>query len=146
MGMSGLMAGSLEPQSLPQRAIILRDTVGRDLSLQVEVARTAAAREEGLMFRKTVTRGMLFVFDASQPLTFWMKNTLVPLDILFFADDGSLVSSTSMIPCVSDPCTYYKSAAPARYALEMPAGFVSKNRVHKGWKLFLTAARSNVKP
>ena len=79
--------------------------------------------------------GMLFVFDHEAPLTFWMKNTLIPLDIIYFAHDGSFVSSTTMVPCTGDPCTIYPSRAPASYALEVPAGFLQQHPVDAQWKL-----------
>ncbi len=126
-------------EQFPSRSIILRSPSGHESVFQVEVAATPTAREQGLMFRKTVVKGMLFLFDSAQTQTFWMKNTLVPLDIMFFGSDGSFVSSTSMTPCVSDPCKLYTSAVPARYALEMPAGFVASNVVKKGWKFILPA-------
>ena len=60
----------------------------------VEIADTDATRESGLMFRKSLApdRGMLFDFGSPQTVTFWMKNTLIPLDMVFIAKDGRVVS------------------------------------------------------
>jgi uncharacterized membrane protein (UPF0127 family) len=60
----------------------------------VEIADTDATRESGLMFRKSMApnKGMLFDFGSPQTVTFWMKNTLIPLDMIFIAKDGHVVS------------------------------------------------------
>ncbi|RPI22311.1 MAG: hypothetical protein EHM57_05495, partial [Actinobacteria bacterium] len=53
---------------------------------------------------------------------FWMKNTLLPLDIAFFAGDGSFVDRLTMEPCPGDPCPVYRPSGPYRLAVEVPAG------------------------
>jgi uncharacterized membrane protein (UPF0127 family) len=66
--------------------------------------------------------GMLFVFDDEQLRSFWMKDTLIPLDLAFFDSDGVLVSKTSMATCPDGDCPSYPSDGPARYALEAALG------------------------
>ena len=66
--------------------------------------------------------GMLFVFDSDTASGFWMKNTLIGLDIAFFASDGSFVDRLTMEPCSSDPCPVYRPSGPYRYAVEVAAG------------------------
>lgn len=127
----------------PVRSVALRDAKGNDHARRVEVADTPSARERGLMGRKTAGEGMLFTFDAPQMLSFWMKNTIVPLDIAFFRDDGTFVSSQRMQPCVADPCRIYSSGAPSKYALEMNAGDVAKIGVGVGWSLHFPTQRSH---
>lgn len=114
----------------------LQDPSGTVLSLPVELATTPEEQSIGLMHRPVVTTGMLFVFGDEQPRAFWMKNTLVPLDISYFDAEGKWVSSARMEPCIADPCGTYPSAGPATYALELPAGGVGAG-IGSGWKLLV---------
>jgi uncharacterized membrane protein (UPF0127 family) len=101
----------------------------------VEIADTPAQREHGLMDRTSMPgdHGMLFVFPDSEPRTFWMKNTLIPLDILYFDNARRLVSVQEDVPpCRADPCPVYPSIAPARYVLELNAGVAEKLGVRRG--------------
>ena len=104
----------------------------------VEFATDDASREHGLMMRTTLARdhGMLFVFSYQAPQAFWMKNTLIPLDILYFDTDRRLVSTQLNVPpCKADPCPVYPSNAPARYVLELSAGTVNRIGVKVGDEL-----------
>lgn len=101
----------------------------------VEIAITPAEQEHGLMDRTSMPadHGMLFVFPDSQPRTFWMKNTLIPLDMLFFDATQHLVTiQANAQPCEADPCQLYPSNMPARYVLELNAGTAAKLGVRKG--------------
>lgn len=94
-------------------------------SFSIEVADTDATREHGLMDRTQMDadHGMLFVFQDDAPRAFWMKNTKIPLDMLFFDAERRLVSVQHNVPpCTADPCPAYPSGAPARYVLELNGG------------------------
>ncbi|HET6632117.1 MAG TPA: DUF192 domain-containing protein [Rhodanobacteraceae bacterium] len=110
--------------------------------LTVEVAADNASREHGLMGRTALEHGhgMLFVFPDDAPRWFWMKNTLIPLDILFFGSDARLVSmQLNVPPCTSDPCPSYASNADAKYVVELPAGAADRLHIHQGDTLKLPA-------
>jgi uncharacterized membrane protein (UPF0127 family) len=103
-----------------------------------EFATDDASRERGLMMRTELPadHSMLFVFPDTQPRWFWMKDTLVPLDILYFDADRRLVSmQLDVPPCKADPCPSYPSDAPARYVLELPAGTARRIGVQTGDEL-----------
>lgn len=101
----------------------------------VEVADAPGERNLGLMFRERMAAdaGMLFVFEAEAPRAFWMKNTRIPLDILYFNARLVLVSLHRHVPpCRADPCPNYPSAKPAKYVLELNAGTADRLRVEPG--------------
>lgn len=93
----------------------------------VAVAETAELRARGLMGVTDLGAldGMLFAWDADATSGFWMKDTLIPLDVAFFEEEGTLVEVLSMVPCEAGPCPTYRPSAPYRYALEAPAGRLS---------------------
>ena len=104
----------------------------------VEIAADNASRELGLMFRTRMAadHGMLFVFDQPAVQTFWMKNTLIPLDMLFFDHDYRLVNVQRRVPpCHQDPCPVYASTGPAQYVLELNGGEAEKLDLKRGDKL-----------
>ncbi|MDD4319102.1 MAG: DUF192 domain-containing protein [Candidatus Peribacteraceae bacterium] len=114
---------------------IVLEGPGKRIELSVEIADTPQEQERGLMFRERIGNGMLFVFDRPRILSFWMKNTLVPLDIMYFDAEGAFVSAVTMQPCTEDPCLSYPSQRAASFALEMVEGFVETAGVGSGWKL-----------
>lgn len=92
----------------------------------VEIADDDQERARGLMFRDAMEpdHGMLFIHDQQEPLAYWMKNTRIALDILYFDNDRRLVSQQRNVPpcALGDGCPPYPSIAPARYVLELNAG------------------------
>lgn len=100
-------------------------TVG-EASWLVAVAETAELRARGLMGVADLGEldGMLFVFPAETGARFWMKDTLLPLDIAFFSADRTLLAVLAMEPCSAEPCPTYGPDASYRWALEAPAGML----------------------
>jgi uncharacterized membrane protein (UPF0127 family) len=91
----------------------------------VEIPRTPEARERGLMFRSNLPprTGMLFVFDTTGRYAFWMKNCLVPLDLIWLDETKRVVAILpDAPPCKADPCPIYQFDVPARYVLEIAGG------------------------
>lgn len=75
----------------------------------VELARTPEEQQQGLMFRETLDEeyGMLFIFSVSKLHSFWMKNTLIPLDMVWIDDQLKVVQVVTAQPCITDPCPIY---------------------------------------
>ncbi|HEY4581944.1 MAG TPA: DUF192 domain-containing protein [Lysobacter sp.] len=107
----------------------------------VEVADDDGERARGLMFRDELPadRGMLFVHDREEPLAYWMKNTRIALDILYFDTQRRLVAQQRDVPpcTLGDACPPYPSRAPARYVLELNAGQAERLKLRNGDELRL---------
>lgn len=103
---------------------------------QVEIADDDAERARGLMFRDRLDEGagMLFVHDREEPQAYWMKNTRIALDILYFDNDLRLVAQQRDVPPCSagNRCPSYPSRKPARYVLELNAGEAARLGLENG--------------
>lgn len=99
-----------------------------NINITAEIADTHETRMKGLMFRRQMptNHGMLFVFEESQPLCFWMRNTYIPLAIAFMDEQGRILNFHEMLPLRDDT---YCSSAPAKYALEMNQHWFRDNNV-----------------
>lgn len=113
---------------------------GKELiEINVEIADDNEEKMRGLMFRENLNEddGMLFVFEDESYQTFWMKNTLIPLDIIFVDKNFEIVDIKSAVPCEEEPCKLHKSSKPAKYVLEVNSNFTIKNNVKAGDKIIL---------
>jgi hypothetical protein len=98
----------------------------------VEVARTAVEQQQGLMFRTSLPadHGMLFLFEAEVPIRMWMKNTYIPLDMIFISSKGNVVSVHENAKPWSE--SVISSGKPARGVLEVNAGTAERIGIEKG--------------
>lgn len=126
--------------AVPGLARDLRPVTVGPATFQVEMARTAQERARGLMFRRELPRdqGMLFV-QPTGPATFWMKNTYIALDLLYFDPDGRLLQIVAEAPpCATPTCPIYPSeSATVRYILEINAGEAARRGIQVGDRLRL---------
>lgn len=107
-------------------------------AVNVEIAADDATRQQGLMYRDQLaeTNGMIFLFPQSAEYPFWMKNTLIPLDMIWIDDHKKIVHVTSNVPpCKADPCPSYPPNAVSKYVLETAAGVAMKHRLAPGQTL-----------
>ncbi len=107
--------------------IFVKHGTNKEIKLiQIEIADNVERRTQGLMWRKSMPEddGMLFVFDAEEPLTFWMKNTYISLDMIFADKSGNIVSIyPEATPYSEAPIP---SGGPAKYVVEVNGGFCAK--------------------
>jgi uncharacterized membrane protein (UPF0127 family) len=105
------------------------------VSLGVELATTPEQHSQGLMDRESLPEGegMLFIFGSDQPRSFWMKNTLIPLDMIFINSSLEIVSIIEDAqPCGPSRCPLQNSGLPSMYVLEANAGFVQEHGLSPG--------------
>jgi uncharacterized membrane protein (UPF0127 family) len=124
--------------ALPRKEVwITRGTSQEEIArFSAEIADTPATWERGLMERSSLApnAGMLFLFPEAAPRTFWMMNTLIPLDMLFIGADYRIINiQENAVPCLPPrQCPTYPSTAPAQYVLEIPGGRARALAIHAG--------------
>lgn len=129
---SGNEADSTATTNAPKlRPLTIDASGGETVKLQVEIADTEAERQRGLMGRTALgeNRGMLFVFESETTLSFWMKDTLIPLSVAYLDSEGRIIDIQDMQPLDE---TSHPSAEPAQYALEVNQGFFEEHGVEVG--------------
>ncbi len=103
----------------------------------VEIAETLEQRQMGLMYRQFLpdNHGMLFLYEQEKILSFWMKNTFISLDIIYFSGNGDWINTAHHTTPQS--LTTYSSLAPAQFVLELPAGHADQLNIGVGSKLII---------
>ena len=135
-------AAAVASTTLERATARIATRAGADVVLQVEVVRTRAERRKGLMYRRSLQAksGMVFVYPQPVRGGFWMKNTLIPLDIAFYDAAGKILRILTMTPCRTDPCRIYEPGVAYRAALEVSAGSFRRWQVKAGDRITIRLA------
>jgi hypothetical protein len=124
----------------------IRPKSGEPVRVAVEIADTPETRARGLMYRKELgaDRGMLFLFERDGDWKFWMKNTLISLDMMWISSDGRIVG----VVADTEPLSLRSvgPGVPARAVLEVNAGFARKHGIAAGDRVVYRNVRSNESP
>jgi uncharacterized membrane protein (UPF0127 family) len=130
---NGTAEGKTGPGQPDLRTVVIDASGKKKVEVRVEVADDFYERARGLMYRTALgeDRGMLFVFQKEQPLSFWMKNTRIPLSIAYIDSKGRITDILDMKPLDDKPPNYV-SSEPVQYALEVNQGFFDKRGVKVG--------------
>jgi len=139
LALAVLLAACSDAASTPERAELTIGTGPDEVTLTVEVADTADERETGLMNRESLGEesGMAFVWDEPIDAQFWMKDTLIPLSVAFWDEQGRILGIRDMDPCEADPCPTYGSPEPYVGAVEVDQGWFAEHGVEIGDEVVL---------
>ncbi len=132
-----LIAGNAQAQDAPAPVVyesdpIVIETVAGPVSFRVELAMTPEQRTLGLMYRKSMPEdvGMLFDFGEARMVVMWMRNTYLPLDMLFMAEDGTIATiAADTVPLSEEVIS---SGEPVRYVLELNSGIAAARGIAVG--------------
>lgn len=123
------------------------DKNGTELAtITYETAVSDAEKRKGLMFRKNLgdKHGMIFVYEEEASRSFWMKNTLIPLDIIFLDSNKTVINIEKAYPEPDTPDSelkVYRSESPAQYVIEVNQNFTERNGIRKGDRVEFTLSR-----
>jgi uncharacterized membrane protein (UPF0127 family) len=126
--------------TLPMGKVLLRDAYGGTHLVEVEIAATAAARNRGMMWRRELPegKGMLFLFPNEAENTFWMRNTFIPLDLIFINQQRKVVG---IVPQAAPKTLTTRSVGrPSLYVLEVPGGWAEKQGITVGSEVEIQGA------
>lgn len=126
-------------QSLPISATV--DIGGQ--TIQLEVAKTLEQKAMGLMFRPELgaNRGMLFLFDPPRPVSFWMKNVLIDLDMVFLRNGKVIAIASNVPPCKAEPCPYYGPPDVIDQVIELRGGRAAELGIQTGDRLTVKSVK-----
>jgi len=124
---------------------------GENVTVSLMVADESSERQSGLMHREELANrtGMVFVYENAKQVSFWMKNTLIPLDMIFLGPDRTVLNVQHASPqpdATSDELKTYPSDGEAKYVVELPRGFANRTGVGPGTKLVFEGAPPTVAP
>lgn len=119
-------------ETFARSSLTVENSAGGRYRFDIELAETPAQQAQGLMFREKMApdAGMLFIYDRPQPASFWMKNTLIPLDMIFIGTDGRIVNiHQNAVPQSLDAVN---SAGPVKAILEINGGMSTRLGIRAG--------------
>lgn len=127
--------------ALPKGRVTLSDAFGGKHVVEVELAATGATRTRGLMWREQLAAGtgMFFLFPRSEQLSFWMKNTLIPLDIIFITEDFKVLGVVENASPQTLDSRWVRGNS--KYVLEVPGGWSAKVGLKPGSQIMLEGAQ-----
>jgi len=130
-GLAAAAAAACASHKLETAVLTITRADSSAVEITVEIARTDEEKAQGLMYRKKLPdgQGMIFMYERDQQMSFWMKNTVIPLSIAFIAADGTIIEIRDMQPL---DLSAVQSSRWVRYALETPQGWFVRAGVKPG--------------
>ena len=140
-----LIPGTVAAQEAARDRVVIETASGARHGFTVELAVTPAEQARGLMYRESLPAGagMLFLYDTPTPASFWMRNTLIPLDMIFIASDGRIVNIHANAKPLDE--TPIRAAAPVTGVLEINGGLSARLGIRAGDRVLHPAFKTGGK-